>query len=135
MGLGHIVDKLHDKHSLADSGSAKEPNLASTLVGGQKVHHLHAHAAFIGAIGTVLGQGCLLGETLEPVVSLRIMPATLQEWQTRTMRAVMAHLDACHKNLLLCALINEWWSFPVNPHSHLGLCMTVTRLGGRQREL
>lgn len=69
MGLGHIVDELHDKYSLADSGSAKEPNLASTLVGGQKVHHLHACAAFIGAIGEVRGQGCPLGEPLEPGVS------------------------------------------------------------------
>jgi hypothetical protein len=40
MCFGHIVDELHDEHSLAHAGTAKETNLTTTLVGSQKIHHL-----------------------------------------------------------------------------------------------
>ena len=39
--LGNVVNQLHDKHSLADTGTSEETNLASTLVGGQQIHDLH----------------------------------------------------------------------------------------------
>merc|ERR1712061_370362 len=40
VSLGNVVDQLHDKDSLADSGSAEETNLASLTVGGKQVDDL-----------------------------------------------------------------------------------------------
>merc|ERR1711910_247385 len=40
MSLGNVVDQLHDKHSLADSGATEETNLASLTVGGEQVDDL-----------------------------------------------------------------------------------------------
>lgn len=40
MGLGNIVDELHDKHSLSDTGTSKQTDLASLLVGRQHIHNL-----------------------------------------------------------------------------------------------
>jgi len=40
VSLGNVVDELHDKHSLPHSCSAEQPDLASTLVGGEQIHHL-----------------------------------------------------------------------------------------------
>jgi hypothetical protein len=40
MGLRDVVDQFHDKHSLADAGTSEQANLATALVGSQKVHHL-----------------------------------------------------------------------------------------------
>merc|ERR1719239_1601949 len=37
VSLGNVVDQLHDKHSLADSGTAEETDLASLTVGGEQV--------------------------------------------------------------------------------------------------
>merc|ERR1711936_560336 len=40
MSLGNVVNQLHDKHSLADSGTAEETNLTSLTVGGEQVDDL-----------------------------------------------------------------------------------------------
>mmetsp|Transcript_14100 Transcript_14100/g.38107 ORF Transcript_14100/g.38107 Transcript_14100/m.38107 type:complete len:413 (-) Transcript_14100:656-1894(-) len=34
MGLGHVVDQLHNQHSLAHTGTSKQTNLTTLLVGG-----------------------------------------------------------------------------------------------------
>ena len=46
MCLGHVVDELHNEHSLAHACTAKQANLATTLVGRQQVHHLKQRAWF-----------------------------------------------------------------------------------------
>ncbi len=38
--LGDVVDQLHDRHGLADSGAAEEADLAALDVGGDQVDHL-----------------------------------------------------------------------------------------------
>jgi hypothetical protein len=40
--LSDVVDKLHDQHGLADTGTAEQTNLATTLVRRQQVHDLRA---------------------------------------------------------------------------------------------
>ena len=40
MCLGDVVDELHNKHSLAHTGTAEQADLATTLVGGQQVDDL-----------------------------------------------------------------------------------------------
>ena len=40
MSLGDVVDELLDEHSLADTGTTEETNLATTGVGGKKVDDL-----------------------------------------------------------------------------------------------
>ena len=40
VSLGDVVNQLHDKHSLADSGTAEETNLTSLTVGGEQVDNL-----------------------------------------------------------------------------------------------
>lgn len=45
VSLGHVVDQLHDEHSLAHTRTTEETNLATTLVGSQQVHHLQPFAA------------------------------------------------------------------------------------------
>merc|ERR1712141_970685 len=40
MGLGNVVDQFHDQHSLADTGSTKQTNLASLGIGSQQIDHL-----------------------------------------------------------------------------------------------
>src|SRR4051794_19272192 len=40
MSLGDVIDKLLDQHSLADTGTAKQSNLATTGVGGKKIDDL-----------------------------------------------------------------------------------------------
>ena len=42
VGLGHVVNQLHDKHSLADTGTAEQTDLTTLGVGGQKVDDLDA---------------------------------------------------------------------------------------------
>ncbi len=42
VGLGHVVDQLHDKHGLADAGAAEQADLASLHVGGEQVDDLDA---------------------------------------------------------------------------------------------
>merc|ERR1719249_151905 len=42
VSLSNVVDQLHDKDSLADSGTAEETNLASLAVGGEQVDNLDA---------------------------------------------------------------------------------------------
>lgn len=43
MSLGNVVDELHDEHCLAHTSSSEEPNLASTLVWSEHIHHLPQH--------------------------------------------------------------------------------------------
>ena len=45
VALGHIVDELHDKDSLADAGAAEEANLAAALVRREQVDDLRGYAA------------------------------------------------------------------------------------------
>ena len=40
VGLGHVVDQLHDEHGLAHAGAAEQADLAALGVGGQQVNHL-----------------------------------------------------------------------------------------------
>eukprot|EP00123_Amoebidium_parasiticum_P007880 comp18430_c0_seq1/m.19678 comp18430_c0_seq1/g.19678 ORF comp18430_c0_seq1/g.19678 comp18430_c0_seq1/m.19678 type:complete len:536 (+) comp18430_c0_seq1:33-1640(+) len=40
VGLGNVVDQLHNKHSLADTGTSEQTNLTTTSVGGKHVHDL-----------------------------------------------------------------------------------------------
>ena len=40
--LGHVVDELHDKHSLADAGAAEQADLATLGVGREQVDDLDA---------------------------------------------------------------------------------------------
>jgi hypothetical protein len=40
MALRHIVDQLHDQHSLADTGAAKQADLAAALVRREEVDDL-----------------------------------------------------------------------------------------------
>ena len=42
VGLGDVVDQLHDKHSLADTGTTEETNLTTLRVGSQQVDDLNA---------------------------------------------------------------------------------------------
>ena len=42
MGLGNVVDELHDEHSLAHTRTTEQADLASTLVGRQQIHHLQS---------------------------------------------------------------------------------------------
>lgn len=75
MGLGHVVDQLHDQHSLADSGTAEQANLASLGVGGQQVDDLDsgdedllldAHVDELGRLG--VDGGTLVGVDGAPLV-------------------------------------------------------------------
>ena len=43
MALGDVVDQLHDEHGLADAGTAKQADLATTLVWRQQVDDLCTH--------------------------------------------------------------------------------------------
>ena len=40
MGLGDVVDELHDKHSLSDTSTTEESNLASLGIGGKQIDDL-----------------------------------------------------------------------------------------------
>mmetsp|Transcript_20599 Transcript_20599/g.62033 ORF Transcript_20599/g.62033 Transcript_20599/m.62033 type:complete len:405 (+) Transcript_20599:112-1326(+) len=40
VALSDVVNQLHNQHGLADTGTAKQTNLTTPLVGGQQVHHL-----------------------------------------------------------------------------------------------
>jgi hypothetical protein len=41
MSLSNIVDKLHNKHSLSDTGTTKQPDLSSPLVWCKQVNNLY----------------------------------------------------------------------------------------------
>jgi hypothetical protein len=117
VGLGHIVDELHDEHGLAHAGTAKEPNLASTLVGGQKVHHLQGCPSVVSIPLLKLIGAFYLGHLLGK-------PACHGMKARSAMRA--AHLDACDKNLLLCALVHKWGRFSVDCKVVLRVCKIHT---------
>lgn len=72
MGLGNIVDELHDEHGLAHTGTTKEPNLASALVGGQQVHHLHACTAWVSITESCLCMQRLLAPYKMPISQLAV---------------------------------------------------------------
>uniref|UniRef100_A0A182N3R5 Transcription initiation factor TFIID subunit 8 n=1 Tax=Anopheles dirus TaxID=7168 RepID=A0A182N3R5_9DIPT len=40
--LGHVVDQLHDKYGLADTGTTEQTDLTALGVRGQQIHHLDA---------------------------------------------------------------------------------------------
>eukprot|EP01018_Ginkgo_biloba_P027049 Gb_07288 [translate_table: standard] len=42
MGLGNIIDQLHNKHGFPNTSSTKQPNLSSTLIWCKKVHNLNS---------------------------------------------------------------------------------------------
>mmetsp|Transcript_8345 Transcript_8345/g.16061 ORF Transcript_8345/g.16061 Transcript_8345/m.16061 type:complete len:394 (+) Transcript_8345:943-2124(+) len=42
VGLGDVVNELHDEHSLSDTGTTEETNLTTTLVGGKEIDDLDA---------------------------------------------------------------------------------------------
>ena len=42
MGLGHVVDQLHDQHGLADASTAEQADLAALGVRRQQIDHLDA---------------------------------------------------------------------------------------------
>ena len=66
MGLGHIVDEFHDEHSLAHTGTTKQPNLAATLVGSQQVHHLHGHPILFSFIESCISMQVLFASHSMP---------------------------------------------------------------------
>ena len=37
----------------------------------------------------------------------------------------VANLDACHEDLLLCALVYEGWGFSVDAHGFLAVCIST----------
>lgn len=43
MLLGDVVNQLHDKHSLSDSGTAEKSDLSSSGVGGKKIDNLNTY--------------------------------------------------------------------------------------------
>jgi hypothetical protein len=55
MLLGNVVDQLHDKHSLSDSGSSEETNLTSTSVGVKKINNLDTGHKDL-SLGLLLGE-------------------------------------------------------------------------------
>eukprot|EP00053_Salpingoeca_punica_P005891 m.57224 g.57224 ORF g.57224 m.57224 type:complete len:538 (-) comp13441_c0_seq1:14-1627(-) len=65
VALGDVVDQLHDEHRLADTGAAKEANLAALGVRGQQVDDLNARDeqlllhAHLGKLGRLLVDGAL----------------------------------------------------------------------------
>merc|ERR1712024_147851 len=76
MGLGNVVDQFHDQHSLADTGSAKQTNLASLGIGSQQIDHLDtsdqdllldAHLVKPGSLG--VDSLTLLGVNGTPLVN------------------------------------------------------------------
>ncbi len=56
VGLGDVVDELHDQHGLADAGTAEEADLAALGVGRQQVHDLDARDEHLG-FRRLVGEG------------------------------------------------------------------------------
>lgn len=55
MGLGDVVNELHDKHSLADTSTAEKTDLTTLGVGGEQIDDLDtSHEDLIG--GTLLSE-------------------------------------------------------------------------------
>ncbi len=48
MGLGDVVDKLHDKHSLANTGATEEPDLATLGVRRKQVDDFDSRRKHFG---------------------------------------------------------------------------------------
>ena len=47
VGLGDVVDELHDKHSLADTGTSEETDLSSLRVRREQIDDLQKTKLFI----------------------------------------------------------------------------------------
>eukprot|EP00117_Sycon_ciliatum_P024120 scpid82748/ scgid4581/ len=56
MLLGDVVDQLHDQHSLSDTGTTKQSDLASLGVWGKKIDDLNTSDQKFGS-GTLFGEG------------------------------------------------------------------------------
>ena len=76
MSLGHVVDKLHDQDSLADTSSTEQSDLTSLGIGSKQVHHLdtshqdlllHTHLVELGSLG--VDSLALLGVNGTPLVN------------------------------------------------------------------
>lgn len=59
VSLSDVVNELHNKHSLADTSTAEQTNLATTLVGGQQVHDLRCRARALGEQPGLHGGYCV----------------------------------------------------------------------------
>jgi hypothetical protein len=53
VGLGDVVDQLHDDHGLADPGPAEKANLAAPRIGLDQIDHLDARDQDLGLGGLV----------------------------------------------------------------------------------
>ena len=52
MGLGDVVDQLHDEDGLADTGTSEQTDLASLGVGGEQINDLDSgFEDLLGAAG------------------------------------------------------------------------------------
>ena len=69
MGLGDVVDELLDEHSLADTSTTEETDLATTRVGREEVDDLDAGLKDLGGSGLVDERGGVSvdGEELDAV--------------------------------------------------------------------
>jgi len=56
VGLGDVVDELHNEHGLANTGTAEQADLTTLGVGRQQVHDLDARYQHLGLCG-LLGEG------------------------------------------------------------------------------
>jgi peptide chain release factor 1 len=59
VGLGDVVDELLNEHSLADTGTTEETNLATTSVGGDQVDNLDTGNQNLGSGGLLSELGGL----------------------------------------------------------------------------
>jgi hypothetical protein len=96
MSLSNVVDQLHNEHSLSDSGTSEQTNLATTLVWGQKINDLQIQKCMGQKGGTNQHMG----------------------FQS-TRSGILSHLNSSNQNLLLRALLNEGRGLAVNGP---GLC-------------
>ena len=66
MSLSDVVNKLHDKHSLADTGTTEKTNLTSLLVRSEEIDDLNTYSNESESFGLTsdkhIGTGTLLGE-------------------------------------------------------------------------
>ncbi len=58
MGLGHVVDQLHDQDGLADAGAAEQADLAALGVRREQIHNLDAGDQDLGLGGLVDVRRC-----------------------------------------------------------------------------
>ena len=56
VSLGDVVNKLHDKHGFADTGTTEKTNLSSLGVGAQKINDLDSYIIILITIDKELGE-------------------------------------------------------------------------------